>query len=353
MSSLKLSNIHKSFGDVPVIKGVNLDIQDGEFIVFVGPSGCGKSTLLRLIAGLEDISSGEMRIADRVVNELEPKERGIAMVFQSYAIFPHMSVKENMAFGLTVRKEDKREIDQRVNEAARILKMEDLLERRPSQLSGGQRQRVAIGRAIVRNPDVFLFDEPLSNLDASLRMNTRMEIAALHKRLGTTMIYVTHDQVEAMTLADRIVVLKEGEVQQFGKPMELYHSPANKFVAQFIGSPAMNMFEGRILEQNGDIMVDCQGIGPVKLESDPGYAQEKVAVGLRPQYVSLTQSALKPNRVSATILYLERLGDETIIGLQLNDGITMVALVPMDVELRVAEQIDVWFGHKDLRIFPD
>ena len=237
MADVVLKNITKSFGDVDVIKGVDLEIKDGEFTVFVGPSGCGKSTLLRMIAGLEDISGGDMYIGDRRVNQIQPKDRGVAMVFQSYAIFPHMTVRENIGFGLTIAKVPKEEKAAKIAEAARILQMEHLLDRRPSQLSGGQRQRVAIGRAITRQPDVFLFDEPLSNLDAALRMDMRMEIGKLHKQLDATMIYVTHDQVEAMTLADKIVVLKDGEVMQAGAPMDLYHSPANLFVAGFLGAP--------------------------------------------------------------------------------------------------------------------
>ncbi|WP_345899941.1 ABC transporter ATP-binding protein, partial [Martelella sp. UBA3392] len=237
MAELSLKSVRKSYGKVEVIKGVDLDIKDGEFVVFVGPSGCGKSTLLRMIAGLEDITDGTLEIGGKTVNDLQPKERGIAMVFQTYAIFPHMSVRENVAFGLTIAGVPKKEKEEAVSRAARILQMEHLLDRRPSQLSGGQRQRVAIGRAIVRNPAVFLFDEPLSNLDAALRMDMRMEIGKLHNQLDATMIYVTHDQVEAMTLADRIVVLKDGIVQQVGTPMELYHEPANLFVAGFIGSP--------------------------------------------------------------------------------------------------------------------
>jgi len=232
MADISLKKLKKSYGPVDVIKGVDIEINHGEFVVFVGPSGCGKSTLLRMIAGLEDISEGELSVDGQVVNELQPKERGVAMVFQSYAIFPHMTVRENVAFGLTISKTPKAEKEAKVAEAARILQMEHLLDRRPSQLSGGQRQRVAIGRAIVRDPKVFLFDEPLSNLDAALRMDMRMEIGKLHKDLGATMIYVTHDQVEAMTLADKIVVLRDGEVQQIGAPMELYHKPANLFVAK-------------------------------------------------------------------------------------------------------------------------
>ena len=248
MANVRLRDVRKSFGAVEVIKGVDIDIAEGEFVVFVGPSGCGKSTLLRMIAGLEDITGGTLEIDGKVVNDLPPKDRGIAMVFQTYAIFPHMTVRENVAFGLTIAGAPKAEKDEKVAEAARILQMEHLLDRRPSQLSGGQRQRVAIGRAIVRDPKVFLFDEPLSNLDAALRMDMRMEIGKLHQNLGATMVYVTHDQVEAMTLADKIVVLKDGEVMQVGSPMELYHNPANLFVAGFLGAPSMNFIKVKVRE---------------------------------------------------------------------------------------------------------
>lgn len=241
MTSVTLTDIKKSFGAVDVIRGVDLEIENGEFVVFVGPSGCGKSTLLRLISGLEYITGGELSIGGRVVNEVQASQRGVAMVFQSYALYPHLTVRDNMAFGLKVRKVPTAERDRRVGEAAATLKLEALLDRYPRELSGGQRQRVAIGRAIVGNPDVFLFDEPLSNLDAELRVHMRSEIAALHKRLATTMIYVTHDQIEAMTLADKIVVLRDGRIEQVGSPRELYERPANIFVAQFIGSPKMNV----------------------------------------------------------------------------------------------------------------
>ena len=244
MAQVELKNVAKSFGKIEVIRDVHLSIEKGEFVVFVGPSGCGKSTLLRLIAGLENLTEGEIIIADKPVMDLPPSERGIAMVFQSYALYPHMSVFQNMAFSLSLQSLSKAEIRTRVEAAAKILQMEHLLERRPAALSGGQRQRVAIGRAIVRNPDVFLFDEPLSNLDAALRHDTRVEIAKLHKQLDATTIYVTHDQVEAMTLADKIVVLKDGEIMQVGSPMELFNTPANEFVAGFLGSPKMNFFDG-------------------------------------------------------------------------------------------------------------
>ena len=246
MAQVELKNVDKSFGKIKVIRDVHLSIEKGEFVVFVGPSGCGKSTLLRLIAGLENLTDGEIIIADKPVMDLPPSQRGIAMVFQSYALYPHMSVFQNMAFSLSLQSLSKAEIKTRVEAAARILQMEHLLDRRPAALSGGQRQRVAIGRAIVRNPDVFLFDEPLSNLDAALRHDTRVEIAKLHKQLDATTIYVTHDQVEAMTLADKIVVLKDGQVMQVGSPMDLFNAPQNEFVAGFLGSPKMNFFDGNL-----------------------------------------------------------------------------------------------------------
>jgi multiple sugar transport system ATP-binding protein len=265
MAQVSLSGLKKNYGAAEIIKGVDIEIADGEFTVFVGPSGCGKSTLLRMIAGLEDISGGTLSIGGRVVNDLPPKDRSIAMVFQSYAIFPHMTVRENLAFGLTIANAPKAEKDAKVAEAARILQMEHLLERRPSQLSGGQRQRVAIGRAIVRKPGVFLFDEPLSNLDAALRVDMRMELSKLHADLGATMIYVTHDQVEAMTLADKIVVLNAGRIEQIGGPMELYNSPANEFVAGFIGSPKMNFVDGARLGETAKTI----GVRPEHLTVDP------------------------------------------------------------------------------------
>ena len=252
MAQVSLKGVNKSFGATHVIKDVDLEIEKGEFVVFVGPSGCGKSTLLRLIAGLETLSSGEIVIADRAIMDLPPSKRGIAMVFQSYALYPHMTVFHNMAFSLELQGVPKKEIAERVESAAKILQMEHLLSRRPAALSGGQRQRVAIGRAIVRNPDVFLFDEPLSNLDAALRHETRVEIAKLHTQLAATTIYVTHDQVEAMTLADKIVVLKDGEVMQVGSPMDLFNRPANEFVAGFLGSPKMNFFDGTLADVSDD-----------------------------------------------------------------------------------------------------
>src|SRR5881628_251417 len=244
MASVTFQNIEKAFGATKVLHGISFDIKDGEFMVLVGPSGCGKSTLLRMLAGLEEISAGSIAIDDRVVNELESKDRDIAMVFQSYALYPHMTVRDNMGFSLRLRNDEKKRIDERVARAAKILNLEAYLQRYPRELSGGQRQRVAMGRAIVRDPKVFLFDEPLSNLDAKLRVAMRSEIKALHQRLKTTTVYVTHDQVEAMTMADRIAVMHDGRIEQLGEPLELYDRPANLFVAQFIGSPAMNLFDG-------------------------------------------------------------------------------------------------------------
>ena len=266
MAGLILRNVAKSYEATKVIESIDLEIKDGEFVVFVGPSGCGKSTLLRMIAGLEEISSGTITIGDQIVNEVAPAKRGVSMVFQTYALYPHMTVYRNMAFGLKQAKTPKDEIDQRVRNAAEILEISSLLDRTPKALSGGQRQRVAIGRAIVREPEVFLFDEPLSNLDAALRVQTRIEIARLHERLGTTMIYVTHDQVEAMTLADKIVVLRDGNIEQIGSPIELYRNPSNMFVAQFIGSPKMNFFDSDDLTDAGRALInsgaDILGIRP-------------------------------------------------------------------------------------------
>ncbi|MFT4150258.1 MAG: sn-glycerol-3-phosphate ABC transporter ATP-binding protein UgpC, partial [Paracoccaceae bacterium] len=259
MASVTIRNVKKSYGAVNVVHGVNIDIQDGEFMVLVGPSGCGKSTTMRMVAGLETITSGEILIGDRVVNDLAPKDRDIAMVFQNYALYPHMTVFENMAFGLKMAKVDKAEIDRRVRDAAGILNLASYLDRKPGQLSGGQRQRVALGRALVRNPQVFLFDEPLSNLDAKLRGQMRVEIKKLQSRLGTTSIYVTHDQVEAMTLGDRVVVMRDGYVQQIGTPLELYHKPVNRFVAGFLGSPAMNFVETELLDEAGEMVAKAEG----------------------------------------------------------------------------------------------
>ena len=304
MSGLKLRNVRKSFGSLEVIKGVDLDIEDKQFVVFVGPSGCGKSTLLRMIAGLEEITSGDLFIADRRMNEVDPSQRGIAMVFQTYALYPHMTVRENMGFALRFARRPKEEIARRVDEAARILELGALLDRYPKQLSGGQRQRVAIGRAIVRHPDVFLFDEPLSNLDAELRVHMRIELARLHKELQTTIIYVTHDQVEAMTLADKIVGLREGTIEQTGSPLELYDNPDNLFVAGFIGSPKMNVLSG-VAEAGGIRLDDFPGQllpAPVALP-----AGTVVTVGIRPEHFDPSGSAA----LEVTVEIIEHLGGES------------------------------------------
>ena len=310
MSGLTLRDVRKSYGDTQVMHGVDLDIEDGEFVVFVGPSGCGKSTLLRMIAGLEEISDGTVAIGDQVVNDVAASKRGVAMVFQSYALYPHMTVYKNMAFGLKQAKTDPAEIDRRVTAAAEILQITDYLDRSPRNLSGGQRQRVAIGRAIVRDPEVFLFDEPLSNLDAALRVQTRLEIARLHERLQTTMIYVTHDQVEAMTLADKIVVLRAGRIEQVGSPIELYERPANAFVAQFIGSPKMNFFE------TGDLAANA---GHALGNELPTTQQ----VGLRPENLIPTDAVNAV--VKGKLELVENLGEYALVHLITATGVEFIA----------------------------
>ena len=313
MSGVNLEGVVKRFGDVQVIHGVDLDIDHGEFCVFVGPSGCGKSTLLRMVAGLEETTSGTIRIGGRDVTREDPSERGVAMVFQTYALYPHMTVAENMGFGLRMNGHPKAEIKAKVDEAARILRLEQLLERKPKALSGGQRQRVAIGRAIVRGPEVFLFDEPLSNLDAELRVEMRVEIARLHKEIGATMVYVTHDQVEAMTLADKIVVLRAGRVEQAGAPLDLYHDPANKFVAGFIGSPAMNFVTGRV--EGGAIRAPGFSAEPIQLAcAVPGGGAE-VTLGLRPQHL-----ALDLNGSTHRVEHTEALGGVSYVYLSADSG---------------------------------
>ncbi|MDR5853752.1 sn-glycerol-3-phosphate ABC transporter ATP-binding protein UgpC [Caballeronia sp. LZ062] len=311
MASLTLRNINKRYEDTEVMRSVNLDIEDGEFVVFVGPSGCGKSTLMRMIAGLEDISGGDLMIDGARVNDLPPAKRGIAMVFQSYALYPHMTLYDNMAFGLKLAGEKKPAIDAAVKQAAKILHIDHLLDRKPKQLSGGQRQRVAIGRAITRKPKVFLFDEPLSNLDAALRVKMRLEFARLHDDLKTTMIYVTHDQVEAMTLADKIVVLSAGNVEQVGTPNTLYHAPANKFVAGFIGSPKMNFLSGTVAQVQGNGVLVKYETGETQLVGVlPGNAKagDAVTVGIRPEHLQ-PMPATSDYGVSASTMTVETLGD--------------------------------------------
>jgi multiple sugar transport system ATP-binding protein len=335
MAKLKIDQIRKSFGKTDVLKGVDLDIADGEFIVLLGASGCGKSTLLRIIAGLETQTSGRISIGGEVVDSLPPARRGIAMVFQSYALYPHLDVAGNWAMGLKQAGETQQLIEERTKEAARILAMESLLRRKPSELSGGQRQRVAIGRAIVRHPKVFLFDEPLSNLDAALRSTVRFEIARLHKQLGATMVYVTHDQVEAMTLADRIVVMDKGVVQQVGTPEELYRRPANLFVAGFIGSPKMNFLKGQ-----------WAGPGEIRLAGGPSVAigngtapagQGELVLGVRPDGFAVTEPA--GNSLRGTIVLNEYLGRESYLHLDLEDGGTAVVEVSPDLHLPAGDSV--------------
>ncbi|MEY2808568.1 MAG: hypothetical protein RLZ66_79, partial [Pseudomonadota bacterium] len=305
MATVSFRTIKKSFGKTDILHGISFDIHDGEFVVLVGPSGCGKSTLLRMLAGLEDITGGEILIDDRVVNELESKDRDIAMVFQSYALYPHMTVRENMAFSLRLRKADASVTQERVAHAARILNLEHLLERYPRELSGGQRQRVAMGRAIVRDPKVFLFDEPLSNLDAKLRVAMRAEIKELHQRLKTTTVYVTHDQIEAMTMADKIVVMRDGVVEQIGSPLELYDHPANQFVAGFIGSPAMNFLPGRV--QHGQVVLSSGDHLPLPTTARAQEGQE-VIYGTRPEHLDITSG---DQGMAASVVVVEPTGPDT------------------------------------------
>lgn len=322
MATVKLENICKSYDNgFQAAKNVSIDIEDKEFIVLVGPSGCGKSTTLRMIAGLEDITSGTLKIDDRVVNDVEPKDRDIAMVFQNYALYPHMTVYDNMSFSLKLRKMDKQEIDKKVKEAAKILQLENLLDRKPKALSGGQRQRVALGRSIVRNPKVFLMDEPLSNLDAKLRTEMRAQISKLHKDLGATFIYVTHDQTEAMTMGDRIVVMKDGVVQQINKPKVLYDNPVNKFVASFIGSPQMNFMDAEILKEGDDIVASLSGKdvkfvipkGKAAFLEEKGYVGKTIIVGIRPEDIHKEKVFLdlsENNQFKADVVIRELMGAE-------------------------------------------
>jgi multiple sugar transport system ATP-binding protein len=319
MASVTYKHVTKHFGDVVAVSDLNIEVADKEFLVFVGPSGCGKSTSLRLLAGLEEITEGEIYIGDRLVNDVPPKDRDIAMVFQSYALYPHMTVYDNMAFGLKLRKTPKQEIDRRVKDAADILGIEDLLDRKPKQLSGGQRQRVAVGRAIVREPNVFLMDEPLSNLDAKLRVQARGEISKLHMRLGTTFIYVTHDQTEAMTMGTRIAVLKDGILQQIDTPQNLYDTPDNVFVAGFIGSPAMNFFDATLVKENGVMYADCRDFRvAIPEEYYPTYSahlNKEVVFGIRPEHVhdpDYAPPGIVPALVEGRIDVTELMGHEVL-----------------------------------------
>lgn len=341
MANVSIRKLNKKYDNgFHAVKDVDLEIRDKEFLVLVGPSGCGKTTTLRMVAGLEEITSGEIRIGDKVVNDLPPMDRDIAMVFQNYALYPHKTVFDNMAFGLQMRSYPKEEVKKRVHEAAAILGIEGLLERKPRQLSGGQRQRVAVGRAIVRHPQVFLFDEPLSNLDAKLRVQMRVELKRLHERLETTAIYVTHDQVEAMTLGTRVVVMKDGRVQQIGEPLELYGKPANKFVAGFIGSPAMNFVDVSI---SGDgLWAECEGVRlqvPERLRSHGG---RRVTLGVRPEALRLVNGA-EQHCLATEVDVVEPLGNEILLNFRAG-GVPMVARVDPGVRVK---------AHESIRLAPD
>ncbi|GMO24133.1 MAG: sn-glycerol-3-phosphate ABC transporter ATP-binding protein UgpC [Termitinemataceae bacterium] len=365
MAKVELNGISKVYdGDVRAVDNANIVVEDKEFVVFVGPSGCGKSTTLRMIAGLEDITEGELRIDGELMNDVPPKDRNIAMVFQNYALYPHMSVYDNMAFGLKVRKFPKEEIAKRVGEAARILDIEKYLERKPKALSGGQRQRVAVGRAIVRNPKVFLFDEPLSNLDAKLRVQMRAEISALHHRLQATMIYVTHDQVEAMTMADKIVVYKDGKIQQIGSPLHLYNYPANKFVAGFIGSPPMNFLTVKVSEAGGDILLDegqslrpKEGERQLKLKASAEhveylkkYVGKEVFLGIRPEDLSFTDAEQGENIMPLKVTVVEPLGADITLWLTTNTQ-TLVARTGPTYEFKLDQVVNFIPNMKKVRYF--
>jgi multiple sugar transport system ATP-binding protein len=355
MSQVVIRNANKKYGDVHAVKDVNIQVRDKEFMVFVGPSGCGKTTTLRMVAGLEAITSGDILIGDRIVNDLPPMDRDIAMVFQNYALYPHMSVYDNMAFGLKMRKFDKAEIAKRVKRASEILAIGELLERKPRQLSGGQRQRVALGRAIVRDPKVFLFDEPLSNLDAKLRVQMRVELKKLHERLGTTAIYVTHDQVEAMTLGDRVVVMRDGWVQQVGEPLELYNTPANKFVAGFIGSPAMNFANVTLTGTNGALFAENSGLR-IKLPDEVtrrlnGHAERDITLGIRPEDLTVA-GATDPADLcfDAAIDVVEQLGSEIILDMKVGEGM-MVASVEPTLRVKVHDKLRLAMRPSRLHVF--
>jgi ABC-type sugar transport system ATPase subunit len=355
MANLKLRNVKKAYGNLEILHSIDLDIKSGEFIVFVGPSGCGKSTLLRTIAGLEEITAGTLEIDNELVNDVPPSKRGIAMVFQSYALYPHMTVYDNMAFSMNIAKESKTEIDKRVRAAAEILQLTKYLERLPKALSGGQRQRVAIGRAIVRNPKVFLFDEPLSNLDAALRVATRIEIAKLKESMpNTTMIYVTHDQVEAMTLADRIVVLKDGYIEQVGSPMELYHNPGNLFVAQFIGSPAMNVVSAKV-EKTGKTttVVLPGGTKAVVPTVSPATADNStVSFGVRPEDLVVAKG--KDCLFEGKVDYVEQLGEVQLVYVDLGrQGEALVAKLPGTASVERGSTIRLDSDAGNLHLFDD
>ncbi|MGF7060451.1 ABC transporter ATP-binding protein [Brassicibacter mesophilus] len=361
MAKVVLKNIKKVYpGNVVAVKDFNMDIEDKEFVVLVGPSGCGKTTTLRMIAGLEEISDGELYIGDKLVNDVAPKDRDIAMVFQNYALYPHMTVYDNMAFGLKLRKMPKAEIDEKVREAARILDIESLLDRKPKALSGGQRQRVALGRAIVRQPKVFLMDEPLSNLDAKLRVQMRTEISKLHNKLQTTFVYVTHDQTEAMTMGTRIVIMKDGFVQQIDSPQNAYEHPANKFVAEFIGSPQMNIFEGKVVSDNDKVVLvlpDGKTFNLPKTKQsilkEKGYVNKEIYIGIRPEHikeVNDTPLTDEYSKFSATIEVTEMMGSETYLYMTIC-GKQVVAIVDSKINKRVGDEVELRADGNNIHLF--
>lgn len=349
MASVDINDVRKSFGPVEVLHGVSVPIEDGEFVVLVGPSGCGKSTLLRMLAGLENVTSGEISIGGRVVNNIHPKERDVAMVFQNYALYPHMTVGQNMGFSLKLRKSDKSKIDERVSRAAEILGLGELIDRFPRQLSGGQRQRVAMGRAIVRDPQVFLFDEPLSNLDAKLRVQMRSEIKELHQRLKTTTIYVTHDQIEAMTMADKIVVMHDGVVEQLGSPLDLYDHPANTFVASFMGSPAMNFIDGVYRKNAGtgdnSAVETAEGTRISLVNGSEASDGQAVTLGIRPEHLSISDQG-----TTAEVVVVEPTGSETQVVARL-DGVDFTGVFRERHDFRPGEKIKLLVQPDNVHLF--
>ena len=356
MTTVSLKNVVKKYGDLEVVHSINLEIKDSEFIVLVGPSGCGKSTILRMIAGLEEVSGGEIYIGDRVVNDIVPKDRNVAMVFQNYALYPHMNVYDNMSFGLKLKKTPKEEIKERVTKAANMLNIKELLDRKPAELSGGQRQRVAMGRAIVRNPDIFLFDEPLSNLDAKLRTQMRVEIKELHQRVKNTIIYVTHDQIEAMTLGDRIVVLRDGYIEQVGNPIEVFQNPVNTFVAGFIGNPQMNLIDGEITKNGADLQISfASGLSVPILEKPEAQIKEgqKIVMGLRAEDILLDDGRSDiPDawKFNVEVVVTEPLGSETHMHVNVN-GVKMTGKCEGRKIVKPREKIKLSFNLNHLYIF--
>ena len=352
MANVALKNIVKQFGDTKVVHGLDLDIKDGEFVVLLGPSGCAKTTTLRMIAGLEDISEGELLIDDKVVNHLSPKDRRIAMVFQNYALYPHMTVEQNIGFGLKMARVPKQEIARKVKDTAEILDLSTLMKRRPGELSGGQRQRVAMGRAMVREPSVFLFDEPLSNLDAKLRNQMRIEIKALHRRIGNTMVYVTHDQLEAMTLADRVVILRDGRIEQVGKPADVYHHPANRCVAGFIGTPSMNFLEVSVVKQSDDLLLSSGSVTfqcPKRFESLAAVGS-RYCLGIRPNQIYI-QETEDENSVECRVALVELLGAEALLQLKTADDHTFSMLIDSLKCPDEGETIRVLFNQDSIQLF--